>query len=83
VTLLDEMVAELDTIGVDAEASWIYAGARVLGSLRESWRLTLDEAKEFGELYGVCVRCGRTLTLEQSIEEAMGRICASKSDYWA
>lgn len=47
-------------------------------TLRPEWRLTMDEAKQFGALYGTCIRCGRTLTLEESIERAMGRICASK-----
>lgn len=41
-------------------------------------RMTMEDAKEFGALYGTCVRCGRTLTLEESIERAMGRKCAGK-----
>lgn len=41
-------------------------------------RMTMEDAKAFGALYGTCVRCGRTLTLEESIERAMGRTCASK-----
>lgn len=40
--------------------------------------LTLDKAKELGQLYGVCVRCGRTLTDEGSIAAGIGPICATK-----
>lgn len=52
------------------------AGAR--DKLRPEWKLTLEDAKAFGALYGTCVRCGRTLTLEESIERAMGSTCAKK-----
>jgi hypothetical protein len=46
--------------------------------LRPEHRMTLDEAKEFGALYGTCCVCGRTLTDEQSIENGIGPICAGK-----
>ncbi len=43
--------------------------------------LSLEEALEFGRLYGVCVRCGRTLTDEESIARGIGPDCAAKG--WA
>jgi hypothetical protein len=43
-----------------------------------SMRMTLEQAKEFGALYGVCCNCGRTLTNEDSIEAGIGPICAGK-----
>lgn len=46
--------------------------------LRAEDRMTLEQAKEFGVLYGVCCVCGRTLTNEDSIEAGIGPICASK-----
>jgi hypothetical protein len=46
--------------------------------LRPDQRLTLDEAKAFGKLYGVCCQCGRTLTDEQSIADGIGKICAGR-----
>lgn len=49
-----------------------------LRTLRPEWRMTMEQAVEFGALYGTCVRCGRTLTKEKSIERAMGPICAGK-----
>lgn len=30
-------------------------------------RMTLEQAKQYGHLYGVCVRCSATLTDEESI----------------
>lgn len=46
--------------------------------LRPEHKMSLDQAKEFGALYGVCCRCGRTLTDEESIANGIGPICASK-----
>lgn len=42
--------------------------------------MTLEQAREFGAVYGTCVRCGRTLTDEESIAAGIGPICAGK---WA
>ena len=41
-------------------------------------KMTIEEAKEFGKLYGFCVVCGRTLTDEISIANGIGPICGSK-----
>jgi len=63
------------------EAKFIYApGAIYL--LKPEWRMTIDEARKFGALYGTCIRCGLPLTREESIERGMGDICASKGN-WA
>jgi uncharacterized protein DUF6011 len=61
--------------GVSSEFQYAPGAMRFI---RPDWRMTMEEAKAFGALYGTCVRCGRTLTLEESIERAMGRVCASK-----
>jgi hypothetical protein len=56
----------------------------VSGLIREikpEWRMTLEEASEWGALYGRCLRCSRTLTAEESIERAMGPICAGKANW--
>lgn len=47
-------------------------------SIRPSDRMTLDQAREFGALYGTCCVCGRTLTDERSIEAAIGPVCANR-----
>lgn len=46
--------------------------------LKPEMKLTLEQAKEFGRLYGVCCSCGATLTDENSIAEGIGPICAQK-----
>lgn len=45
-------------------------------------KMSLEEAKEFGVLYGSCCVCGRTLTKEESIAAGIGPICAGKG-FWA
>jgi len=45
-------------------------------------KMTLEEAKAFGALYGTCCVCGRTLTDERSIEAGIGPVCAGKGE-WA
>lgn len=46
--------------------------------LTPAMRMTLDEAREYGRLYGVCVRCGSPLTDEVSIAAGIGPICAGR-----
>lgn len=41
-------------------------------------RLTTERARELGQLYGMCLRCGATLTDEDSIDRGMGPVCAAK-----
>src|SRR5690554_6938476 len=48
-------------------ASFEYAPGMVR-KLRPEHRMSLDQAKEFGALYGTCCQCGRVLTNEDSIE---------------
>lgn len=47
-------------------------------NLNARWRMTSEQAKEFGALYGSCMVCGRTLTNEASIEAGIGPVCAGK-----
>lgn len=57
--------------------AWVYAPGLVQ-RLSTGERVTKEQAAEFGALYGKCVRCGRTLTNEASIEQAMGPVCSGK-----
>lgn len=43
--------------------------------IKPEWKMTLAQAQAFGNLYGVCCNCGRTLTNEVSIELGIGPIC--------
>lgn len=46
--------------------------------LRPETKMTLEQAKHYGKLYGMCIKCGRTLTDEVSISEGIGPVCAGK-----
>jgi len=50
----------------------------VVYKLTPEMRMTIEQAKEFGALYGTCCVCGRTLTNEVSIEAGIGPICAGR-----
>jgi hypothetical protein len=57
--------------------NFVYAKG-MIRRLSASDRMSLEEAKEFGALYGSCCVCGRTLTNETSIEAGIGPVCAGK-----
>lgn len=40
--------------------------------------MSLEEAKAYGALYGVCCNCGRTLTDEKSIAAGIGPVCVKR-----
>lgn len=62
-----------------ARVSWDYEAGLINKIGSESWdRMTLEQAQEFGALYGVCMVCGRTLTDPKSIEAGIGPICAKR-----
>lgn len=66
--------------GYGSKARFEYApGAMKVLTLAD--RMTLEQAKEWGALYGTCCKCGRTLTDEGSIEAGIGPVCAQKG--WA
>lgn len=50
----------------------------IVTQLRPEHRLSLEQAKAFGRLYGICVRCGATLTDETSIAAGIGPVCAGR-----
>lgn len=60
-----------------ANAIFEYAPG-VIKKLHAEDKMTLEQAKEFGHLYGVCCKCGATLTDENSIAAGIGPICAGK-----
>lgn len=59
------------------DAQFEYAGM-AYRFVKAEQRMTLEEAKQFGAIYGVCCNCGRTLTDEASIEAGIGPVCATK-----
>lgn len=50
----------------------------MINKLSVDTRMSLDEAKEFGRLYGFCCVCAATLTDERSIEAGIGPVCAGR-----
>jgi hypothetical protein len=57
------------------EAAFEYeAGA--MRSLSAATLMSLDDAKAFGALYGVCCVCAAVLTDEKSIAAGVGPVCA-------
>lgn len=59
------------------KASFRFAGGMMRKLLPEH-KITREQAKEFGSLYGVCCRCGRVLSNDDSIDRMMGPVCYSK-----
>lgn len=56
---------------------WAYLGrGELFRSLSADTLMTLEDAQEFGRLYGMCCRCGATLTDEDSIAAGIGPVCA-------
>lgn len=79
-------VLEVREIGTGADGNpvnkgyWTYAPGSIK-QLRNEHQLTEEQAEEFGDLYGVCCMCGKTLTKEKSIARGMGDTCAGKQGW--
>lgn len=73
-----KMVAKLLEVSEFGSASFAYQGLATRFIPAGTEPMTLDQAKAFGALYGVCCNCGRTLTDEGSIEAGIGPVCAKK-----
>jgi hypothetical protein len=57
--------------------SWIYEPGLVK-HMDGAVPMTFEAAQEYGDLYGVCFKCGAELTAEESIGRKMGPVCAGK-----
>jgi hypothetical protein len=60
------------------EFQLLKGGRALLQKSDKARKMTLEEAMQFGKLYGICCACGRTLTNELSIELGIGPYCRSK-----
>jgi Family of unknown function (DUF6011) len=58
---------------------WVYAG-NVKYELKQTERMTLEQALAFGASTGVCIHCGRTLTEPKAVVRGMGATCAKRYD---
>lgn len=61
----------------DFSVSFEYARGAI-AKIRPEHKLTYEQAKEFGALYGTCCRCGKTLTDELSIALGIGPVCGGR-----
>lgn len=52
-----------------------------LAKVNEGTLMSKEEAKKFGDLYGVCCRCSRPLTDEESIAAGVGPVCITKMGF--
>jgi hypothetical protein len=67
-----------ETAGTVWQVEWIYVGKSALKGLKPEHKLTLEQAREFGMIYGSCVVCARTLTDELSIALGIGPVCGKR-----
>ena len=63
-------------------ASGFEYAAGMIRKLREADRMSLEDAKAYGQETGTCCNCGALLTDPNSIEAGIGPICAGKG-HWA
>ncbi len=55
-----------------------YVGRKPFSLLTADKKMTAEEAGKYGKLYGRCIRCGKELTDEFSIENGLGKVCITK-----
>lgn len=60
------------------EDGFEYTGKKPLSFITAEHRMTLDEAKEYGKVTGICCVCGAKLTNEKSIANGIGPVCGGR-----
>lgn len=71
----DNLYAKRLVLGT-GKATWVYAKGAMALLATKGTAMTLEDAKAFGHLNGVCVRCGAALTDPDSVTAGVGPICA-------
>lgn len=67
--------------GDEAIGEWVYVGKSPLRKLTAENKLDEEEAAFFGQVYGFCGVCGRTLTNEESKKRGIGPVCLEKAGW--
>lgn len=67
--------SETGDVTKPAEVEFKYVGHANENVPADFVLVTLDEAVAFGEVYGICMRCGAPLTKEESILAGIGSTC--------
>lgn len=66
----------------DGNGGWVFEySAGAIKNLSESTLLPADEAAKFGQVYGICCNCARTLNDERSIAAGYGPKCAENNGW--
>lgn len=60
------------------DGQWVFVSGGLSTIRQRGERMTVEQAAEYGKLYGVCAVCGRTLTDESSIAAGIGPVCITK-----
>lgn len=66
---------------VDESGAYFEYAAGAIRKLRPEWKMTMEQAKAFGSLYGVCCNCAKPLTKEDSIFNGYGATCAGNNGW--
>jgi uncharacterized protein DUF6011 len=59
------------------KGTWTYAPG-IAATLATAVPLTVEEAARLGHAHGVCMICGRELTVPKSVEDGIGPVCIKK-----
>jgi Family of unknown function (DUF6011) len=71
------MYAKRLVVDGPGEAHFEFAD-KAISKITAEHRMSLEDAKAFGAVYGVCCCCGATLTDETSIAAGIGPVCAKR-----
>ncbi len=63
------------TWAIKPKVEWVYKPG-IMNDISPDWRVTREQAKEFADWYGCCIKCGTELTKQESIDRGMGDTCA-------
>ena len=72
-----QMYAKLLVVDGPGDGYFEYAPGAIR-KITPDHKVSLEEAKKFGNVYGVCCNCMKTLTDETSIAAGIGPVCAKK-----
>lgn len=71
------MYAKRLVVHGDGDGEFVYDGGAIR-KITPEHKVSLEEAKKFGQVYGICCNCAATLTDEASIAAGIGPVCAKK-----
>lgn len=58
---------------------WVYQNGHArVKQLDATWKATKEQVKQWGDIWGHCIKCHAELTRQDSIDRAMGKTCWDK-----